>query len=148
MSIEDEYQPSKIFTVEQANATLPLVRAITSDVVKLSQEMIDRRQRLDYLKSGRDMSTGNPYDDELAQIEEQQENDKAKLEEYVSELRELGVEPKTFPAGLIDFPAMIDGRLVFLCWQYGESEIKHWHELDAGFSGRQPLEVAVGDEGP
>lgn len=145
MSVED-YKPAKIFTVEEANNMLPLVRAITDDVVRLAREMVDRRQRLDYLKGDRDDSEGDPYGDELADMESQQEKDETKLREYVEELQELGVEPKTLTEGLIDFPAYIDGRLVFLCWKHGEPEIQFWHDLDAGFAGRQPLPVAVGGE--
>ncbi len=144
MSIED-YRPEKLFTVEQANAMLPLVRAITADVVKLSQEMVDRRQRLDYLRSGRKESD-DPYSEELAQMEEQQQKDQGRLQEFVNELRQLGAEPKTLTEGLIDFPHMMDGRIVFLCWKYDEPEIQHWHDLDAGFDGRQPLALAVADE--
>ncbi len=145
MSIE-EYKPAKIFTIEEANKMLPLVRAITDDVVRLAREMVDRRQRLDYLKGDRDDAEGDPYGDELADMESQQEKDEAKLREYVEELQELGVEPKTLTEGLIDFPAYIDGRLVFLCWKHGEPEIQFWHDLEAGFAGRQPLPVAVGGD--
>jgi hypothetical protein len=146
MSIED-YHPAKLFTPESANAMLPLVRAITADVVVLAREMVDRRQRLDYLTSGRNVEEGDPYGAELAQMEEEQEKDTARLQEYVDELHQLGVEPKTLTEGLIDFPSMMDGRIVYLCWKYGEPEVQHWHELDAGFAGRQPLVVAVGDDG-
>jgi hypothetical protein len=61
------------------------------------------------------------------------------LQEYVEELRQLGVEPKNGPEGLVDFPAMLDGRPVFLCWKLGEPEVMFWHDLEAGFQGRQPL---------
>ena len=145
MSGED-YNPSRVFTVEEANKMLPLIRAITADVVKLSQEMIDRRQRLDYLKAGRDVDSDDPYGEELAQMEEQQEKDNERLVEYVTELRQLGVEPKTLSEGLIDFPSLVDGRLVFLCWKHGEPEVQFWHDLDAGFAGRQPIGMAVADD--
>ena len=62
----------------------------------------------------------------------------------LEELRELGAEPKGLAEGLVDFPAMIDGRIVYLCWKLGESKIRHWHEIDAGFSSRQPLAEEVG----
>nr|MDQ3745855.1 DUF2203 domain-containing protein [Acidobacteriota bacterium] len=56
------------------------------------------------------------------------------------ELEELGVQLKDFERGLIDFPAMRDGRVVLLCWQMGEGdELEWWHDLEAGFAGRQPL---------
>ncbi len=141
------YKPTKVFTPEQANAMLPLVRAITGDAVQLAKEMIERRRRLDQLTSGRDMASGDPYDDELAQIEQDLESDARQLQEYVDELRQLGVEPKNFPEGLIDFPAEMDGRIVYLCWKYGEPEILYWHDLETGFAGRQPLTAAVVAEG-
>ncbi len=79
------------------------------------------------------------YTEELAQIEEELEKDSEQLQAYVDELRELGVEPKSGPEGLVDFPCLLDDRIVFLCWKLGEGEVTHWHELDAGFAGRQSL---------
>ena len=140
MSLSD-YKPKKIFTVEQANATLPLVRAIVTDLAKLSKDVMERRQRLSHIATDRTFSSGDPYDDELAEIERDLEADTAKLQEYVRELQDLGVEPKGAIDGLADFPCVMDGRLVFLCWKIGEREILHWHELDGGFSGRQSLTV-------
>ena len=135
----EPYQPRKTFTVEQANAVLPLVRAITADLVQLSREVVERRERLALLSAGRGAQAGDPYSEELAQIEEELDKDSEQLQAYVDELRELGVEPKSGPEGLVDFPAMMDDRLVFLCWRLGEPEVLHWHELDAGFRGRQSL---------
>ncbi len=133
-----DYRPSKIFTVEQANAVLPLVRAITTDLVELSREVIERRQRLALLTAGRPNSHRDAYSEELSQIEEELDKDQIRLQGFVKELHELGVEPKS-AEGLVDFPSHMDGRLVYLCWKLGESEVLHWHDLDAGFSGRQPL---------
>src|SRR5690606_33781477 len=88
------------------------------------------------------------YADELRQIEEELEKDTQRLHEYVEELRQLGVEPKNGPMGLVDFPAMMDGRPVYLCWQLGEPEVMYWHDLEAGFAGRQSLAASsVADSG-
>ncbi len=138
-----EYNPKKVFTVEQVNAMLPLVGAIASDLAKLSREVIERRQRLAHITTDRELATGNPYDDELALVESELERDTQRLREYVRELCELGVEPKGAEEGLVDFPCMVDGRLVYLCWKVGEPEVLYWHELDAGFAGRQPLTVGA-----
>jgi hypothetical protein len=137
--MSDEYQPRRLFTVEQANAALPLVRVIAQDLADLSSEVIERRQRIAHLRGGRNVNSNDPYSSELAQIEEELERDAERLEGYVEELRDLGVEPKYGPEGLVDFPSLIDGRVVFLCWKIGEAEITCWHEIDAGFRGRQPL---------
>ena len=137
--MSDEYQPRRLFTVEQANAALPLVRAIAQDLAELSSEVIERRQRIAHLRGGRNVDSSDPYSSELTQIEEELERDAERIEGYVEELQELGVEPKYGPEGLVDFPSVLDGRVVFLCWKIGEPEITCWHEIDAGFRGRQPL---------
>jgi len=137
--VRDANKPARLFTVEQANAMLPLVRAITSDLASLAKDVMERRHRLALLLSGRQLKPNDPYSEELAQMEADLERDTLRLQEYVEELRELGVEPKGAVEGLVDFPAQIDGRLVYLCWKLGEPEVLYWHEVDAGFAGRQPL---------
>lgn len=131
-------KPTKLFTVEEANNMLPLVRAIAGDLAALSGEVIDRRHRLNHLMDGRDRESGDVYADELAEVEKDLERNTKKLQEFVDELRQLGVEPRG-PEGLVDFPAVIEGRQVYLCWKLGEPEVLHWHEVDEGFDGRQPL---------
>ena len=138
MSAED-YQPARTFSVEEANRTLPLVRAIVTDLSQLSRDVVERRQRLADLTAGRDIETSDLYGEELAHIKQELEKDTGRLQEYIDELRQLGVEPKSGPEGLVDFPAVIDGHLVFLCWKLGEPEVLYWHRIEDGFAGRQPL---------
>jgi hypothetical protein len=147
---ENPHRPTKTFSVEQANACLPLVRLIVGDMVQLARDMIERRQRLDQLTAGRGSAKGDLYSEELVQMEEELEKDTERLHGYVGELLELGVEPKGAAEGLVDFPHLIDGRLVYLCWKYNEPEVLYWHELDGGFAGRRPLTVSAGlpDEMP
>jgi hypothetical protein len=135
----DPFEGRKIFSVESANASLPLVRAIVTDLAHLSREVVDRRERLALLLAGRERGSQDPYGQELSQIEEELEKDSSRLQEYVEELRQLGVEPKNGPEGLVDFPTRVDGRPAYLCWKLGEPEVLHWHDLEAGFRGRQPL---------
>ena len=59
---------------------------------------------------------------------------------FVEELQRLGIELKDPEKGLIDFPCLFEGREIYLCWKHGEDSIEHWHEIYAGFAGRQPLE--------
>jgi hypothetical protein len=132
-----------VFSVEQANAMLPLVRAITSDLVPLFHTVMDRQQRLNRLIAGRDLDSGDPYTDELVQIREELNKDVQKLEGYVEELRQLGVELKDPAEGLVDFPSSMDGEPILLCWQLGEAEVMHWHTLEGGFAERRPLTAAA-----
>ncbi|MEC7696451.1 MAG: DUF2203 domain-containing protein [Planctomycetota bacterium] len=141
-------QFERTFTVEDANATLPLVRAICRDLSSLSHEVIERKERLSVLLAGRDENRDDLYRQELVQIEEELKRDTARVEEYVQELRDLGVESKDGIEGLVGFPSMMDGRVVFLSWKLDETEVLHWHEIEEDFSGRQPLVVATRTGGP
>jgi len=136
----------RLFTLDEANARLPLIRAIAGDLSSLARDLVQRRQRLDSLLAGRKVSSTDVYSDELAEMFKSIERDSRRLEEYVDELQELGVEAKGAVDGLIDFPSMLEGRIVYLCWKLGEPEVMHWHELDAGFLGRRPLGVSAGAE--
>lgn len=138
------------FTVDEANAMLPLVRAIVSDLAGLSGEVVERRQRLSFLLSGRDPNDRDLYHQELVQVEQELEKDTQRLREYVEELRALGVEPAHGPEGIVTFPSMLDNRRVSLSWKLGEPEVMYWHEVDAGYRRRQPLaadSVGVGASG-
>jgi hypothetical protein len=118
----------KYFTREEAAKTLPLVRAIVGDIAALANVMRDRHERMQEL-------TGPARDD----AEDQIENDQDRMQELVDELSTLGVELKDFFSGLVDFPCWMNDREVYLCWKLGEPVIDHWHEVWAGFAGRQKL---------
>jgi hypothetical protein len=142
-----EYKPARLFTIEQANAMLPLVRAITADLANLARDVVERRQRHAFLTAGRVLKKGDPYSEELAQIEKDIQRDGARLVDYMEELKDLGVEPKGAVEGLVDFPAEMDGRIVLLCWKLGEAEVLHWHDLEGGYAGRQSLVAGVSHGG-
>jgi hypothetical protein len=98
---------------------------------------------LSLLLDGREPPDGSdPYREELARIEEDLVRDCRRLREYADELTTLGVKPKSAIEGLVDFPAMMDGRMVYLCWQLGEPEVLFWHEAGAGYAGRRRLPTA------
>jgi hypothetical protein len=143
--MESTETSARLFTAEEANAMLPLIRAIVGDLVSLAGEVAERRQRLDHLSVGRNSDDKDPYAEELAQIESELEKDSQRLREYVKELDDLGVVLQGVMEGIVDFPALVDGRLAYLCWKYDEPEIVHWHELDAGFAGRQRLTADAAD---
>jgi len=130
----------RLFTVEEANQRLPLVRAILTDIVKLYEDVHDRRDRLTRVRQASSgTKTPSMYSEEVQQIEEELEKDIQRLEEFANELEQLGVELKDPMMGLVDFRTLFEGREVYLCWRLGEEEITHWHELDSGFQGRQSL---------
>jgi len=124
----------KLFTVEEANELLPTVRRVVEKIraaharVAASQESA-RAAAAGAELGGGGMSGGAEYVRALTT-----------LAGRVGQLEELGVQLKDYERGLVDFPSLRDGRLVLLCWQWGEGDrIEWWHDLEAGFAGRQPL---------
>jgi hypothetical protein len=124
----------KLFTVEEANELLPLIRP---KLQKIQARYVSLASFRDGAKTaalsaefgGGGMEGGAKYVELLYDI--------GKL---TTELQETGVQLKDYSRGLIDFPSLRDGRVVLLCWQLGEDEhIEWWHEIEAGFAGRQPL---------
>lgn len=131
---------SKTFTVQEANRSLPLVRSIVQDWVALSVQVAERRERVAYLMVGRDPDAQDPYTDELTHVEEELKRSSKLLDRYVGELNQLGIEPRDASIGLVDFPAVLDDREVYLSWELGESEVCYWHELGEAFDERRLLE--------
>jgi hypothetical protein len=129
----------RFFSVAEANNALPLVRAIVQDITTLAHELSERRERLHRLKRRDRLRLSEAHEEELQQVGAELDRGQEKMEEYVRELAQLGVELKEYFIGLVDFPSLMDGRPVYLCWRLGEPEVAHWHELDAGFAGRQKL---------
>ena len=137
----------KLFTIEDANACLPLVRAIVSDMVQLAGDLDERRIRLEKLTAGRDMDAPDLYGDELAQIEEELAKDAAHLEEYIDEVAELGVETSSVTEGLIGFPSKMEGQSILLCWRFDEPDVAYWREPGEGSAERRPLPLTASLDG-
>jgi hypothetical protein len=129
----------KLFTLVEANATLPLVRAIVRDITELARDLRERNERLNRVQQTPRATLGDAYQEEMHQIQDELGRDQERMQELETELESLGVELKDYYSGLIDFPSLREGREVYLCWRFGEPEVAYWHELDAGFAGRQKI---------
>jgi len=132
----------KIFSLAEAERMLPLVGRIVEDLVRDHQRWTDKVAAFELATVGSTVNKPDPIA-ELLQSEAQR---LAKdIEGYVAELAELGVTCKGMDTGLVDFPAQMEGRAVYYCWKLGEDGIKYWHDVNAGFAGRQrikPLALA------
>jgi len=116
---------TKYFTPAEAGKTLPLVRKIVDDILVISNEIKKKAEQ-----------KGSKVDEDpkvKIMIEE--------LRGYFQEIEDLGCYYKDwdFSIGLVDFPSVINGEEVFLCWRSDEEKISWYHPLDKGFSGRNPL---------
>ena len=130
-------EPARLFTVEQANRMLPLVRRIVEDIVQDYARWREQVGVLEVVAAGR---RGDAPPNEAEKVEQDTQRLAADIERYVQELRKLGVDFKGFDEGLVDFPSEIDGRAVYLCWKLGEEAVEHWHPVDTGFAGRQKID--------
>lgn len=129
----------KYYTVAEANATLPLVRAIVRDITVLAHDLHERQERLQRIKPGERKLRHEAHQEEVDQIIADIERDQERVKEFVGELARLGVEMKDPFVGLVDFPCWMGSREVYLCWRLEEADVGFWHELDAGFAGRQKI---------
>jgi hypothetical protein len=143
MAAQKSLVDKRYFTVSEANAMLPLVRAILRDISELAADLRERQERLSRLQPPPKGAMSAAHREELQLAQEEFERDQERLVEYERELRNLGIELKGYSPGLIDFPCWLDNREVCLCWQMGEPEVGYWHEVDAGFRGRQKLKVGA-----
>jgi hypothetical protein len=132
----------KYYTPAEANATLPLLRSILRDVTELASELKDRHERLSRVQPPPRGQFGDAYQEELREMQTEFERGRERMQEYLDELQNLGVELKDPYTGLVDFLTIMDEHEVYLCWRLGEPEVAHWHEIDAGFAGRQKLATA------
>ncbi|MBI1831956.1 MAG: DUF2203 domain-containing protein [Planctomycetes bacterium] len=129
------------YTLDEANAMLPLLRSILRDVTVLANDLRGRYETIVRLQNTPGLD--RVQQEEIQRLLEEFETGQDKMREYEIELEKLGVELKDHYTGLIDFRHLRDGKEVFLCWRLGEPEIGHWHELNSGFSGRKKLEETV-----
>ncbi|RPJ53622.1 MAG: DUF2203 family protein [Acidobacteria bacterium] len=123
----------RFFTVEEARQILPRVRELMQRTVAMVGALEEAKQHVKDLAEKGEMNTGSSvgtrYIEGLAQISE-----------CVAAIQETGCIVKSIDEGLVDFPHLREGREVYLCWKNGEPDIGYWHEVDAGFAGRTPLD--------
>ena len=125
----------KFFTLQQANAALPLVQRITEDIIAQYSKVMQLHEEIQ-------SQVETLPEKKLLEMESDKQTAGGKLNDWAAELSEIGCELKDWEAGLVDFPARRDGKRICLCWKLGEDTIGYWHDLNDGFAGRQPITEA------
>ena len=123
---------ARYFTLEEANAALEWLRPLVAEVLDVRGELLVLQPDLEPVLIKALNNGGNKAASQAAEFFE-------KLRELIDRIQASGVEFKDINSGLLDFRSRREGREVYLCWRYGEDEIGFWHDIDAGFAGRQPL---------
>lgn len=126
----------QLFTVDQANRTLPLVRKIVEDVVREHRRWQEAIVELDLMSAGVRPELPDPR---VVALERRIQKIAREIDSFQTELESLDIQLKDRRIGLIDFPSELDGRPMLLCWQLGEPSVQFWHDSDSGYAGRQPL---------
>jgi hypothetical protein len=127
----------RLFTLQDALATLPAAARLLLDIQEWKQELEERSVMLEELLNttgGNGHRTGD-----IAEGRAAVQSAAIELDRAFRQMDELGVELKGIENGLLDFPSIRDGRIVYLCWRQGEETIAYWHDLNAGFAGRELL---------
>jgi len=135
----------KTFTLEEANALLPVVESLLGQVIAAKEEAERLESEIQSLRQRIFLSGGMTID--IAGVARNRTEGEAQVQrakEVLAEMDSIGVQVKDLDTGLLDFPCRVDGELVLLCWRRGESRIEYWHTLEAGFRGRQPLDARFG----
>ena len=132
-------EQEKLFTPEQANNMLPLVRRIVQDIVAAYARWQDRTRELELIA----VSRSDAFDDRRQVVEREVHDIATEIAAFEGELETLGIQLKDYGLGLVDFPGTLNDRKVLLCWRLGEPSVEYWHELDAGYSGRRPIPQGV-----
>ena len=131
----------KTFTLDEAQSLLPVLEALLKRAIdgkraaeEVESELSDLGRRI-HLSGGMRVN--------LAQVARQRSDIDSHLErvrESIAEIDSIGVQVKDLDSGLLDFPFRLDEDIVLLCWRLGESAIEHWHTMESGFQGRQPVD--------
>jgi hypothetical protein len=123
---------SRLFTVEEANALLPTLKELLDDLALHRDALREKAPHLEPILQAAVANGGGRAGSEYGV-------EAYRLYLAVARIRKLGVLLKDLDMGLLDFPHERDGRIVFLCWHPPEERVEYWHEIEAGYAGRQPL---------
>jgi hypothetical protein len=141
---------AQFYDLDSANARIPEMRDILDQLKSQREDLIRLRdlvlERQEAVEAGGDASGGQSRSsdddepgDELRLIRLRMQGLIDQMQAAVARIDDLGITLRDIQSGLIDFPALANGRQIWLCWRLGEDDIGWWHELNEGFSGRREL---------
>jgi hypothetical protein len=122
----------KYFTLDEANAVIPQLLQNVPKIQALESDLRNKYPDVQNAWEKHKYNGGSPQGTAYL-------GTALKLNRIMSDLESKGCIIKGIKEGLVDFPSLRDGREVYLCWRTPEKEIRFWHEIDAGFAGRQPI---------
>lgn len=131
----------KTFSLEEAQTLVPVLQSLMKNAMESKQTAETIAEELQQLSQRIFMNGGTLV--RIAEVANRRaKHDKAvqQVKDTLSEIDSIGVQVKDLDSGLLDFPCRLGEDIVLLCWRMGETEIQHWHTMDAGFAGRQAVD--------
>ncbi len=138
---------SRIFTLSEAQTLLPVAEALLLKAQAAGRRAAEVERELQQLNQ-RIFLLGGMHVNILVIARRRAEHDKATQEaqDTLTEIDAIGVKVKDLDKGLLDFPSVLDGKSILLCWKLGETEIAYWHSPEDGFAGRKPIDSRMNKE--
>ena len=136
--------PQTVFSIEQARSMLPLLRLIVTDITLSHRELTERRSNLRrMLRNHQGNSKFKVYDQEIIEIQNDLKVETAHLEDYISELEQLGVILRSAHEGIVDFPTVIDDAPAFFTWQMEQGDVSEFHWANESTADRRRFEAGM-----
>ena len=134
----------RTFTLPEAQVLLPVLRSLLKQAIdgkklieKVDAEFQELAQRI-FLSGGLLVNIGS-----AAARRAERDKTVQRIKDVVAEIDATGVQVKDLDMGLLDFPCVVDGQTILLCWKVGEEKITHWHGVDEGYAGRKPIDETI-----
>ena len=124
----------KYFTLQEANEALISIRLWMDEIQDIRQQILAHQPEIWSVMEKSAGNGGNPTLSRMVPLFD-------RLDELIHAIQDTGAIIKDINMGLLDFPAIKDGREVYLCWQHGEGDVAYWHEIADGFAGRQTIDT-------
>ncbi len=131
---------TKLYTIEEANQMLPAIESLIQTLSDIKLDINKHQAEIDVLELIQEGSGAKRVKPSSAYFEKKLEEMQLLFDQFkqnIHRFSELGCELKDLDQGLVDFYSLKDDMLVYLCWKRGEKKVSHWHEIEAGFTGRK-----------
>lgn len=130
-----------LYTVDEANRIATEIRPELERLREWKRAFDELETRAGVLELAvAHAAPGNPDAVELERVKPRRDALQERIGRAIRAVHARGVVIKDLDRGLVDFYSLHGDRLIFLCWQLSEAEVGHWHSLEAGFAGRQPIQ--------
>jgi hypothetical protein len=134
----------RTFTLDEAQSLLPVLESLLRTAIG-SKKLMDEAEAEMQALGHRIFLNGGTHVDVIPVARRKAERAKAeqRAKDALAEIDSIGVQVKDLDIGLLDFPCLVDGQIILLCWKLGEKSITHWHGTSEGFAGRKPVDERI-----